>query len=69
MPHRFTIAAALAELGATGRAIKAMRDHTIAAPLAVIGVGAALTAAPTALAEFTTEIGRLPKTIIRKALP
>ena len=69
MPRDFTLAAALADLGATGRAVIAMRDRTIAAPLAVIGVGAALTAAPTALAEFTTEIGRLPKTIIRKALP
>jgi hypothetical protein len=69
MSHDFTFTAALAELGATGRAVIAMRDRTIAAPLAVIGVGAALTAAPTALTEFTAEIGRIPETIIRKALP
>jgi hypothetical protein len=61
--------AALEALGATGRAVAALRQHTVLPAVAAYESVQRSTATARALAEFSAEIGRIPDTIIRKALP
>lgn len=63
-----TFAAALADLGATGRAIKAMRQRTILPAVTACEAVQRSTATARALAEFSAEIGRIPEALTRKAL-
>lgn len=60
-------AAALAELGATGRAVAALRQRTILPTAVAAQAMLAPTATARVLAEFSAEIGRIPETLTRKA--
>lgn len=65
-----TFATALRDLGASGRAVLAMRDRAVLPAMAAYEAALAPTATARALADFSAEIGRVASaTLIRKDLP
>jgi hypothetical protein len=68
IPHT-AIGAALARPTKIGRMLAAMRQRAILPVVTAHATMLAPTATARALAEFSAEIGRIPETVIRKALP
>jgi len=61
-----SIATALCDLGSTGRAVAAMRQHSILPAVGAYETVLRPTATARALADFAATVGRIPEFLTRK---